>query len=425
MKISLNLLWRGSAAVAPRYWVMADQAVVSGTTFLTNVFLARLCGLAAFGEYSAWQLGLLLILTLQGALISQPLPVVYAVTPTPDRPAYRRAVALMQALFSSLTMLLVGGGLLLWQQRPVPTVLAFGVCVGAVTALDTARKLLLTDGRVRAAFLTDAVSGGLQLLVLLAWSVRGAVPTVAGVLWVVGLTTVPALVIAAGALRLGFGRVPLRESVRQHGRQTRWLLPTAALQWSAANGLLVFVGVAGPPAGLGILRLAQTVMGVFNVGLQAVESYALPRLSQSFRHAPQEFARQRAALGRTLLLLGVPALALLFVGAAPVVRWLQPDAAAYAGVLRWCCGLYAVILLVYPLRLTVRLVSDGRPYFIGYVLSVAVSVVGAQPLVAHWGAEGVVMGWLLAQVVLGVYWAWAVRGSGSPLKRRSFFSFSS
>jgi O-antigen/teichoic acid export membrane protein len=411
-------------AVAPRYWVMADQAVVSGTTFLTNLFLARLCGLAAFGAFSAWQLALLLVLTLQGALISQPLPVVYGETTPENRAAYRRTVALMQLGFSGAGVLLATLILLVGLHRPVGAVAAFGVCILAVGGLDTARKLLLTEGHVRAALLADVLSGGLQLLVLLGWSLRGTVPSVTAVLWVVGLTTVPALVVAVGALRLGFGPAQLAWFGRRHGRQVRWLLPTAVLQWSAANGLLVFVGVAGPPAGLGILRLAQTVMGVFNVGLQAVENYALPRLSQSFRSAPTTFERQRTALGRTLLAVGAPALALLFVSAGPVVRWLQPDAASYAHVLRWCCGLYLTILLVYPLRLTVRLVGEGRPYFIGYVLSVAVSLVGARPLVAHWGASGVVMGWLLAQVVLGGYWAWAVRDATRTAVRQVLISLS-
>lgn len=404
MRIALSRSWWASRpALAPRYWVMADQAIVSGTTFLTNVFLARLCGLTIFGEYSAWQLLLLLVLTGQGALITQPMQIIHGEIAPADRAAYRRAIGLMQLAFGGLAVGVVT--LVLWLLgRSLVAVPAFSVALLAIGTLDTARKLLLAEDWVRAALLADVVSGGLQMLVLLAWGLSGRTASAETVLWVVGLTTLPALVVAVLALRLGRGPTPLRALVRRHGRQMRWLLPTAALQWAVANGLLVFVGVAQPAATLGILRLAQTVMGVFNVALQAVENFAMPRLSRSFHHDRPAFGRQRQLLSRTLLLGGVPVLALLFVGAEPAVRWLQPAAAPYADVLRWCCGLYLTILLVYPLRLTVRLVGEARPYFIGYVLSLGVSLVAAHPLVAHWPTTGVVIGWLLAQLVLGGYW---------------------
>jgi hypothetical protein len=76
--------------------------------------------------------------------------------------------------------------------------------------------------------------------------------------------------------------------------------------------------------------------------------------------------------------------------------------------------LYVVILLVYPLRLTVRLLADSRHYFGGYVLSIGASLASVRWLTAHYQASGVVLGWLLAQLVLGGYWLWAVR-RGSAL----------
>jgi O-antigen/teichoic acid export membrane protein len=201
----------------------------------------------------------------------------------------------------------------------------------------------------------------------------------------------------------------LRYFGQQHWRQARWLMPTALLQWGSANVLLVFAGWVGSPAMLGVLRLAQTAMGIFNLGLQAVENYALPRLSQSFHNAPAQFAAQRAALTKKMLLTAGPLLALLAVAAGPLVAQFGPAGGAqYADLLRLCCVLYVVILLVYPLRLTVRLLADSRHYFGGYVLSIGASLLSVRWLTAHYQASGVVLGWLLAQLVLGAYWAVAV-----------------
>ena len=401
-----HLSWR---PVAPRYWVVAGQATVSGTSFLTNVFIAKLCGLATFGEYSAWQLVLLLTLALQGAVITQPMQVVMGTLPATRRAAYGQLLLGLQIVFSLLAVAGVALGARLLPQAAA-VLPAFAVALAAAGGQDTLRKLLLAEGKVQAALASDVLSAGGQLLVLLALALRPAPATLAQVVWAVGLTTVPALLLGGRALGTWPGLGGLRRFGRRHWRQARWLVPTALLQWGSANILLVFAGWAGSPAMLGVLRLAQTAMGVFNLGLQAVENYALPRLSQSFHHAPQLFVTQRAALSKKMLLAALPLLGLLAVVAGPLVAQLGPAGAAeYASLLRWCCLLYVVILLVYPLRLTVRLLGDSRHYFGGYVLSIVVSLLSVRWLTAHFQANGVVLGWLLAQLVLGSYWALALR----------------
>ena len=395
--------------MAPRYWVVAGQATVSATTFLTNIFIAKLCGLATFGEYSAWQLVLLLLLAVQGAVITQPMQVVVGALPAARRPAYQQLLLAGQLLFSLLAVagVLAGAHLLPQAATVLP---AFLVLLAAAGVQDTLRKLLLADGKVQVALASDVLSAGGQLLVLLALALRPETATLAQVVWAVGLTTVPALLLSGRALGAWPSLRGLRWFGRRHWRQARWLLPTSLLQWGSANVLLVFAGWAGSPVMLGVLRLAQTAMGVFNLGLQAVENYALPRLSQSFHHAPQLFARQRAALVRKMLLAAVPVLMLLALAAGPlVVRFGPAGGSQYADLLRWCCLLYVAILLVYPLRLTIRLQADSRHYFAGYVLSIVVSLLSVRWLTGHYQASGVVLGWLLAQLVLGGYWAMALR----------------
>ncbi len=405
----------GRLSVAPRYWVVAGQATVSATNFLTNIFIAKLCGLATFGEYSAWQLVLLLALALQGAIITQPMQVVLGTLAARHRAAYGQLVLGLQVAFGGLAVAATVLGAS-WLPQAATVLPAFVVLLAAAGGQDTLRKLLLAEGKVQAALASDVLSAGGQLLVLVLLALRPAPAALAEVVWAVGLTTVPALLVGGKAL----GEWPvlslrgLRRFGRRHWRQARWLVPTALLQWGSANVLLVFAGWVGSPAMLGVLRLAQTAMGVFNLGLQAVENYALPRLSQSFHSAPAQFAAQRAALTKKMLLAAGPLLALLALAAGPLVARFGPAGGAqYADLLRWCCVLYVVILLVYPLRLTVRLLADSRHYFGGYVLSIGASLASVRWLTAHYQASGVVLGWLLAQLVLGGYWLWAVRRDSS------------
>ncbi|AHJ95473.1 MATE family efflux transporter [Hymenobacter swuensis] len=408
VKFALALPLRRSVwqVLPARYWVVADQATVSGTTFLTNLFVARMLGLSTFGEFSAWQMGLLLLLAAQGALITQPMQVVLATVPATNRAAYRRALLGMQGGFGVAAAGLATGAALLLRPQAGAVLVAFLVYLATAILQDTVRKLLLAEDRVPLALLTDAVSCGGQLLALLAWVAAGRSATLAAVFWVMGLTTLPALALGLPALLRDRSAGPgWTTFARQHWQQARWLLPTAALQWLSGNVLLVLAGLSTPLATLGILRLAQTIMGVFNVGLQAAENYVLPRLSLSLRRSEAEFRRQRARLTRLMLGLAAGPLLALALLADPLVRWVQSAEAAHSSVLRWCCLLYVVILLVYPLRLTVRLLPSARPYFVGYALSIGFSVLSARWLLTHYQATGVVVGWIGAQLVLGLYWS--------------------
>ncbi|RZK59286.1 MAG: hypothetical protein EOO59_07780, partial [Hymenobacter sp.] len=255
----------GRLAVAPRYWVMAGQATVSATNFITNIFIAKLCGLATFGEYSAWQLVLLLALAVQGAVITQPMQVVLGTLSGRQRVAYGQLVLGLQLALGGLAVAATALGASRLPQAA--TVLpAFMVLLAAAGGQDTLRKLLLAEGKVQAALVGDVLSAGGQLLLLLLLALRPAPATLAEVMWAVGLTTVPALLVGGRVL----GEWPvlswsgLRRFGRRHWRQARWLVPTALLQWGSANVLLVFAGWVGSPAVLGVLRLAQTAMGIFN-----------------------------------------------------------------------------------------------------------------------------------------------------------------
>ncbi len=54
-------------------WALADQAMVSGVNFLTGILLARYLGIEAFGQFMlAWML-VLLVNTLQYALVIAPM----------------------------------------------------------------------------------------------------------------------------------------------------------------------------------------------------------------------------------------------------------------------------------------------------------------------------------------------------------------
>ena len=60
------------ARFRPAAWALADQCVVSAANFLTVFIFARYLSATAFGEFAVAQTALLLLTSLQGALLAQP-----------------------------------------------------------------------------------------------------------------------------------------------------------------------------------------------------------------------------------------------------------------------------------------------------------------------------------------------------------------
>src|SRR5476651_706252 len=66
-----------SIVICEKYWVLADQVVVSASAFLTNLLLAKALGLSKYGLFSIVAMVQLLLLSVTMAFGAQVYQVVY------------------------------------------------------------------------------------------------------------------------------------------------------------------------------------------------------------------------------------------------------------------------------------------------------------------------------------------------------------
>jgi len=81
-------------------WAISDQALVSGTNFLTNVIVARSLGISQFGIFALAWTAMLFFYSLQMALISAPMMSLGPKTPPADRRLYWGSVIMQELLFA-------------------------------------------------------------------------------------------------------------------------------------------------------------------------------------------------------------------------------------------------------------------------------------------------------------------------------------
>lgn len=395
-----------------KYWVLADQVVVSGSGFATNLLLARMLGIDQYGLFSAILMAQLLILSLLQAGISGLAPVLLAHMPANEQKSYTSGLFWFHQ--SIITLLFVAGVLLFsLVNAEFPVKAAIGLaalCTGFLYFMqDYLRRWLLGTRQAAKACWIDSVTNVLQLgLLLLLYITKQGTLYVA--LWVIALTYIPSIALGLWWVKPGRPEVTaIRHSAKLHSREGKWLVSSALLQWTAGNFYVVAAGWWLGAAALGALRLGQYIFGLLNVLLQAFENYALPRAAALHQNSQALFALLKKILLQLSILM-LPVLLVLALFGKQLMRLAGGETYTdYSYVMGGLALLYVFIVIGYPIRIALRVQLLNKHYFFGYVLATAFSMATAAFVVRQYELYGVLAGMLLAQCILLGYWLYVLQ----------------
>jgi O-antigen/teichoic acid export membrane protein len=392
---------------SPKTWVLADQAVVSGSSFVTNILIARALGITDYGKFSVILLVQLFMLSIQQAVSTGVLQVMVLRYDQQERKFYIKGVFYAQCLFFLLLSLVCVSVFLIAPTLATgyPGLFAPGLIVTiGLLAQDFLRKTLLTIGQESRAFCIDTLTNLIQLAVLGGLMVTGHL-SLATVCWTIGLTFIPSVALGIAWVNPGRASFPaVRNAFHIHKGQGGWMLLSALLQWFAGNLFVLAAGWWLGLAALGALRLAQYTFGMLNVVLQAIENYTLPKASRA-HDTPTHFNRYlQQVLKKSVILIG-PLLLLVVLFAKPLLAFSGGAAyVRYAYVMYGLAATYLLVLAGIPVRIALRTKQLNRSYFTGYLLATLFSLFTAKWMIHQWGLSGVVAGLFLTQLILLAYW---------------------
>jgi O-antigen/teichoic acid export membrane protein len=404
----MTRLWRRLPDHAGALWALADQAVVSGGNFVAGVVLARLLGVDGFGVFSLAWLLLLLSAGLQQALIVAPMMTLGPRVPAGEEPRFFGAALTQHLIFcgalAALTFAGAAGGvfaLMVRDGREWAGVLA--AAVAATLIQDFARRYFFARGEPRAAFFSDAARLGMQCAIfggLLQYDVAVS-PEQA--LWVVGLTSLVASLLAAPSY-LG-----LRHSLRlsagvaaRHLAIGKWLAIAFLVQWATDSAFLVVSGAVLGASAAGAFRAAQTIFNLTNVFVLALENTA-PLAASRALHAGGTAAMlrylKRIAAAGTAVVGGWAVLVM-----ADLEYWLTltygSEFAAYAHALRWMGLGYVAGFVAFCFRIGLTALERTRLWLLAYLLAAALVLAFAHPVTSAFGLSGAALGYAATCAVL-------------------------
>lgn len=397
----LGRLSRGKTPAA-----LADQALVSGANFVTNILLARLFGLRDYGVFALAWLAVLFANSVQYALVVTPMMSIGPKQEPEQRRAYFGTVLLQEVFFAPLAALVVLVAVLLstrffpqWRVGDIGLPLAaatFGYLIQ-----DFLRRYFFCVGASSRALLCDVVSYGSQLPILFWLGHRGRLG-IASALWIIALTSLAGF---AAFFReyfpVRFERTNFREISQRHWRMSRWLVPTAFMQWGASNLFMMSAPLYYGAAASAMLRASQNIVGVAHVWFLGLDNVVPAEASrQMARHGLDGMLRyvRRVFLLWGGLTLGFTAL----VGLFPEL-WLH---LAYGNkylsagyILRLYALFYLIIFVAGPLRAGLQALEYTKPIFWAYPAMIAFSAALAGPFARTLGLKGVMLGMVGTQLI--------------------------
>ena len=406
-----------------KHWVLADQAVVSGSTFITQFLIARQLGITNYGYFSVMILGQLFLLSLQQSAISGVFQVMYHQTKEIRRKAYVNGILSIQYLF---LLMVVFGSMVYYHFAKVTGLSEYALVVGLNIVLfllqDFYRRYFVTISKAPKAFLIDSINNIGQLIFLSIFAIKNWL-NLENTLWICAMSFVPAILISLlWAKPKMYNLKQIKYTFGLHYSQARWMLLSALMQWLSGNFFIVAAGWWIGAAALGALRIGQYLFGFINVFMQAVESYALPKVSETTSNTSDTFIYLKKLIVK-LFKTAIPIIILIVIFAKPLLMALKIETTnEHYYVIFGLAITQIVIVFGYPIRIALRVLKHNKNYFIGYVLATIFSLFTAYFIIHQWEVKGVVLGIFCSQIILVGYWIWVLKKNHFD-SWKSFISF--
>ena len=398
-------------------WAIADQALVSGTNFLTNIVVARSLGLTEFGIFALAWMAVLFFYTVQLSGIVAPMMSLGPKTTPTNRPRYFGAVIVQELCFLAVCVGLLYFGLqMMWSldHRSSLTGLTFPL-LGAMVAYllqDFLRRYLFTTRQSFRAFLIDFISYVPQIpLIVLA--IKNYHIHTPGVLWIIALTSFTGVAIGLywfEHIAIDFGS--LRTTLARQWNIARWLAPSAVLWWTSTNFFVVVAPVYYGAMAAGVLRASQNLVGACNIWFLGLENVIPAETSRLLKD--EGLSSSASYLRSTTLKWGVITVIYVSILALAPNLWLTmfygSKYAGYGYLLQLYGISYIFVFTGLPLRAGLQAVEYTSPIFWTYVLLTAISLTTAVPLTRWLGLRGVIMGTIFVQLIFqGILLACLIR----------------
>ncbi|MCR9197556.1 MAG: lipopolysaccharide biosynthesis protein [Planctomycetaceae bacterium] len=400
---------------------VADQALISGTSFVTAVAVGRSCGAETLGLYTLIVAAVAMLIGIADQLITAPYMMFHHHRHGRQLAAYQGSVLLHQLMMICLTVA-VAAGLTAFVRSPHTRLIGLILTLTLPGLLMRAylREMALAHNRMLDLLLLDGGICGCQLLTVTLMMLTGAtnLTTLYGLSGAACLVSV-ALWWRTQSSRLRFSRRACRIHWQRNWRFGRWALATHLAGCSTPYVMPWVLFALCGKAETGLLGSASVIVGMANILLSGLADFLTPRAARAYATGGVAKLRSilRSMLGISLLAIGSVCAVAMFFGQSIVDTLYDgrfPDVGMLISLLTFSVLANAVGNVagngLWALNLP-------RANFVADMLTLIVAIAAAPVMIRPWGATGAAMATLTActcgAIVRQAIFLQSVRAQGS------------
>ena len=379
--------------------VTGIQGIASGSNFLLVILLTRIYGLKTLGIYSMLWVVQVFSMSLHQSAVLSPLVTIWPKTNSNSLWVkffnYNFIVALLLAIGSFIFTnyaVVVSSKWTISSYSLQIFLLVFAICLHLFN-----RRTLINLQFYIGAFIADFLVYVPLLFVILFYK-----PELSTLLYFQVLFIWAGVITGLIALksRIKIKKVD-KDFFKEVSKFSRWLILTSSAQWFSGNFFLIAVGSVSGPAGMGIIRIGQSAMGVFSVLFLAIEN-RVPFSASKLLHfeGKNSFKKYMFDLfkkGEALIIIGASLVSATSVFIIRVVYGASYE--NYYWVLILFSLLQIFIFTSTILQITLRTLEKTQIIFVAYVITSLTSIILAFPLVENFGILGAIAGLFLTQII--------------------------
>lgn len=280
-------------------------------------------------------------------------------------------------------------------------VISLAVAVSVTQVQDFVRRYFFVRNTPFTSFASDVLRYVSQLLFILVALHFSQSST--DIFWIFSFTSlVGSLVILRKAPTQGWSLQNFRNSLGEHWHISKWLLPSAILQWVSRNVFILISGVLiGTPA-VGALKATQSLIGITHIFFQGMENIVPPRAAAIYQRSGT------AAMDKYLKKIAIVSIVFVLIVSAllavdPAFWFLLvfgEEFVEFSFLVYWFIPVYILLSLGLPLRSAFLAIETLTPVFRAYALTSVIVVPLAVIFIGRFGLTATMLSMLAFQIVL-------------------------
>ncbi len=398
-----------------KLFTLGDQAIVSGGNFLLGIYLAKTLGLDVFGKYTLAYLCILFASSLQQAFIIAPIQSLSALLNKEEKENYIKNNSIIQFLFSILaattTILFIAITGFASLNSSFLELSILGLFIFFFLINDYTRKVYYVKNNILMAIALDITT---YVVLFIALFTLNQFQLLNFKTALITLTISYAFFIVFNlhlSVPKKINTPELKATTIKNWNYSKWLVGTSVLQWLSGNFFLISANTILGATAVGAVKIVQNIIGVLHILFLAIENKIPVEASNVYAKKGIKglttFLKKIAIQGLLLTLLTVAALSLC--GDFIITQLYGIEYKQYSSLFYSFSILYIIIFLGMILRYAIRTLEKTQFIFGAYVISAIFSVLSANFIINTYGIQGVVLGFILTQVIMQLYFIFGLK----------------